>query len=220
MNKRIWAILLFLGCYIGSAVAMQQDDSVQHVHKLEIGKRKREVFSVHNRDSVLVLNIDTLIMKNKASLSFYGNKKVTLNVKHAEIPDIAYIMGTDSKNNGSDMQIDIRFEQLGALYVLAGGQDANNGTRTFPNGDGGNVVLRYNKSGITPQQEDKDKPNYLRIDTKAGGYRVNPQSDLYNVYSQIRMGIRSGNGRLGGVPQGQIYSGSPGKDGKSEVIGY
>jgi len=216
-SKLILILLLFLG---GSISLVKAQDSVQHIQKLELTKKKKKTFTVNKRDSTLVLTIDTLIMKDKASLVFFGKKKVRLKVKYAELPKQAYIIGTDSKNNGTDMEIDIRFKQLGALYVLAGGQDANNGTRTFPNGNGGNVVLHYDKSGITPQQEDKNKPGYLKIDTKAGGYRVNPQSDLRNIYSQIGMGIRSGNGRMGGVPQGQIYSGSPGRDGKSEVEGY
>jgi len=219
MNRKIWIIALLLCGYMGSALGTEQD-SVQYIQKVEIGKKKRKTFQVNNRDSVLVLTIDTLIMKDKASLSFYGNKKVTLKVNYAEIPDQAYIIGTDSKNNGSNMDIQMHLEKLGKLYVMAGGLDANNGTRTYPNGNGGKVTFRYDRNGVLPQQEDKDKPGYLHIHTKAGGYRVNPQSDLYNVYSQIRMGVRAGNGRLGGVPQGQIYSGSPGKDGKSEVVAY
>jgi len=217
-GKVILTFVLLLGWGINGFAAQQ--DSVQHIQKLEIGKKKKKTFSTKQRDSTLVLTIDTLIMKDRATLEFFGKKKVKLQVGYAEIPKQAYIVGSDSKNNGTDMNIDIRFEQLGSLYVLTGGRDANNGTRTYPNGNGGNVNFRYDQSGISPQQENKDAVAYLRIDTKAGGYRVNPQSDLYNIYSQIGMGIRTGAGRLGGVPQGQIYSGSPGKDGKSKVEGY
>lgn len=198
----------------------ESQDSVQYIQKLEVGKKKKKIFTTKNRDSTLVLTIDTLIMHDRASLEFFGKKKVKLQVNYAEIPKQAYIIGTDSKNNGSNMDIQIRFEQLGALYVLAGGRDANNGTRTYPNGNGGNVTLRYDKTGIVPQQDNKEASAYLRIDTRAGGYRVNPQSDLYNIYTQIGMGIRAGGGRLGGVPQGQIYSGSPGKDGKMTIEGF
>ncbi|WP_240768502.1 hypothetical protein [Olivibacter sp. XZL3] len=195
-------------------------DSVQHIKKLEIRQKKKKNFNTRYRDSTLVLTIDTLIMHDKASLEFFGKKKVKLKVHYAEIAKEAYMIGTDSKNNGSNMDIEIHFAKLGALYVLAGGRDANNGTRTYPNGNGGNVSFRYDQAGIIPQQENKDQPAYLRIDTKAGGYRVNPQSDLYNIYSQIGMGIRSGGGRLGAVPQGQVYSGSPGRDGKATVEGF
>lgn len=211
-NNMIFVLLLFLLGSTGGFAHPQ--DSVQHIEKLEIGQKKKKSFTTKHQDSTLVLTIDTLIMKDKASLEFFGKKKVRLKVNYAEIPKQAYIIGTDSKNNGSDMDIQIHFEELGALYVLVGGRDANNGTRTYPNGNGGNVTFRYDKRGIRPQQADKEQEAYLRIDTRAGGYRVNPQSDLYNIYTQIGMGIRSGGGRLGGVPQGQIYSGSPGKDGK------
>ncbi|QNL50024.1 hypothetical protein H8S90_25635 [Olivibacter sp. SDN3] len=207
-------------CFSISSAYAQEGDSVQYIQKLEIDKRKKKTFAVKQRDSTMLLTIDTLIMKDRATLEFFGKKKVQLTVKHAEIPEEAYIVGTDSKNNGSDMDIDIRFERLGKLYILAGGRDANNGSRTHPNGNGGNVKVRYDQSGIIPQQENKHKTGYLKIDTRAGGYRVNPQTDLYNIYTQIGMGIRSGAGRLGGVPQGQIYSGSPGRDGKSEIVGY
>ncbi|MFC6103012.1 hypothetical protein [Olivibacter domesticus] len=219
MKVRMIVVMLLLMGYGLQSFCVEQD-SVQYIQKLEISKKKKKTFSVRQQDSTLVLKIDTLILNDKATLEFFGKKKVDLQVKYAEIPKQAYIVGTDSKNNGSEINITIHFGKLGSLYVLAGGRDANNGSRTFPNGNGGNVTLHYDKRGIVPQQEKKDQPGYLRIDTKAGGYRVNPQSDLYNIYSQIGMGIRSGGGRLGGVPQGQIYSGSPGKDGKSEVVGY
>lgn len=217
-HKMIFLFVLFIGWGMNSTAVQQ--DSVQHIQKLEIAKKKKKTFTTRQQDSTLVLTIDTLVMKDRATLEFFGKKKVKLQVKYAEIPKQAYIIGSDSKNNGTHMDIDIRFEQLGSLYVLAGGRDANNGTRTYPNGNGGNVHFRYNQAGIHPQQENKDGGAFLRIDTRAGGYRVNPQTDLYNIYSQIGMGIRSGGGRLGAVPQGQIYSGSPGKDGKSEVEGY
>jgi len=204
--------------FVWAAIStVQAQDSVQYIPKLELGKKKKKTFTVNKRDSSLVLQIDTLIMKDKASLVFYGKKRVRLEVKHAIIPKQAYIIGTDSKNNGSDMDINIRFDELGALYVLAGGQDANNGTRTYPNGNGGDVTIHYDRSGITPQQTDKDQSAYLRVDTRAGGYHVNAQTELRNIYAQIGAGIRMGNGRMGGIPQGQVYSGSPGTDGKSTV---
>ncbi|WP_257667091.1 hypothetical protein [Parapedobacter tibetensis] len=199
---------------ISSSVALAQEESIKHISKLEIGRKDKEVFG--GRDSSLVLHIDTLIMKDRAQLIFFAKKDVKLTVKHAEIDKRAYIFGTDGKNNGSDFDIDIRFDKLGALYVLAGGHDAsNNGSRTHPNGDGGNVNFTYASDGIMPQTEDRKSPNYLQIDTRAGGYRVNPQSDLNNIYSLIN--TRSAGRPLGNLSQGTVYSGSPGKDGKSTV---
>jgi len=187
------------------------DSGIQHISKLEIKKKKRH--HIPGRDSSITLHIDTLIMHDQAHLEFYGRKDVTLQVKHAVIPKRAYISGTDGKNNASDMDITIRFDELGSLFVLAGGRDANNGSRTFPNGDGGKVELKYLADGVHPQTEDKKADHYLRIDTAAGGKSVNARSDLYNIYSRIGGGGRP----LGQLPQGQVYSGVAGIDGKSEI---
>lgn len=218
MKKLSLTIFSALLLVLSEASAFAADtDSTMHISRLEIKKGDKKTFSTRNRDSSLVLNIDTLIMGHKASLSFFGKKELILRVKHATIQKEAYIVGTDGKNNGTDMDIEMRFDELGKLYVLAGGRDANNGTRTYPNGNGGNVTFRYDEAGISPQSDNKKKKNYLRIDTRAGGYRVTPQTELYNIYSQIAMGVRVGNGRIGAVPQGQIYSGSPGIDGKTKL---
>lgn len=187
-------------------------DSIQHISKLEISKKKNKVFS--SRDSSITLIIDTLIMQDRSRLVFYGKKNVNLQVKHAQIGKNAFIYGTDGKNNGSDMDITIRFESLENLQVSSAGMDAHNGTRTFPNGNGGNITLKYLNDGIAPQQENKKVKGFLAIDTEGGGRSVNAQSDIRNILSQIGRGSRP----LGALPQGQVYSGSMGTDGKKEVI--
>lgn len=197
---------------IFSANAMQSD-TLKHIARLEIGKKKKEIFSA-GRDSSLTLVIDTLMMADRAQLQFFGKKKVKLKIGYAEIGNQVYISGNDGKNNGSDLDIDIHFGQLGSLYILAGGLDANNGTRTFPNGNGGDVRVQYAPEGVKPQSTDKKAEAYLLVDTRAGGYGVNPRTDLANIYSRIYMG---GGRPLGQLPQGQVYSGSPGVDGKSTV---
>src|SRR5690606_31450159 len=206
-------ILVVLLACSGSALGQQTD--TLHIEKLHLGKKKKEVYS-GGRDSSMVIRIDTLVMEDRSQLVFYGKKDVTLDVGHAEIENRAYLFGTDGKNNGTDFDIQIRFEKLGALYVLAGGQDAkNNGSRTFPNGDGGDVTLTYDSGGIVPQTEDKKSPHYLRVDTQSGGYLVNPQSELSKIYRLINMCVL---GRpLGNLSQGQVYSGTPGRDGKSVI---
>jgi len=203
------AIITGLAIMVASAV-FAQDTNTIHIPKLEIERNKKQVFA--GKDSSLMVYIDTLVMKDKSQLVFFGKKDVQLHVRHASIEKRGYIYGTDGKNNGTDFTIDMRFENLGSLYVLAGGQDANNnGSRTYPNGDGGDVVFSYDGNGIVPQAEDKKSNHYLHIDTRAGGYRVNPQSDLRNIYSMINRGAA---GRpLGNLSQGMVYSGSPGKDG-------
>jgi len=183
------------------------------ISKLVLDKKEKKVFSDRNKDSSTVLYIDTLIMKDRSSLQFYGKKEVKIVVQHAEIDNRVFISGMAGKNNASNFDIDINFQKLGSLYIVARGEDAMNGTRTDPNGDAGNINLVYNQNGITPQSKDKKGKNYLHTDITPGGLRVNPSSDLRNIYDQIS---RSSPG-LRGVPQGQIYSGSPGKDGKVTI---
>src|SRR5690606_38946628 len=201
-------------CLIGLfsiGIASAQSDSVQHIPRLEIKKKKNYI--INKGDSSITVIIDTLIMHDRARLEFFGKTDVRLEVRHAVISKDAYIAATDGKNNASNIDITMKFEKLGGLYVLAGGRDAQNGSRTFPNGNGGNVVFNYVAGGIVPQTDDRKADHYLRIDTRAGGYAVNARSDLYNIYSRIGGGMRP----LGQLPQGQVYSGSPGRDGKSEI---
>lgn len=207
------AFLLVIAGLLGD-IAMANQDSVKHIVKLEINEKKRELFS--GGDSILNLHIDTLVMHDRAQLVFLDKKKVSVTINHAIMERRAYIFGTDGKNNGTDFDLNIRFEKLGALYILAGGRDAyNSGARTHPNGDGGTINLVYDKTGISPQTKDSKAPHYLRIDTRAGGYNVNPQNDLRNIYGLINSGPI---GRpLGRLSQGVVYSGSPGTDGKSTI---
>lgn len=142
----------------GSVAAPAQEADTVFISKLELLRSKKKVFD--SRDSVLVLKIDTLIMEDRAALQFYGKKHVTMVIKHAEIGDRVNFTGRGGQNNASDMDIHIRFNQLGSLYIMADGQDANNGMRTHPNGDGGNVRLYFDPNGIRPQQE-QSKENII-----------------------------------------------------------
>src|SRR5690606_32738232 len=60
-------------------------EHAEHIHlrSLIIPKRKKHSFS--SRDSVLVLRIDTLIMKDRSGLRFYGKKQIRLEIGYAEI---------------------------------------------------------------------------------------------------------------------------------------
>jgi len=135
--------------------------NTQHFDKLVLKKKEKKMFS--DRDSSSVVYIDTLIMKDKSSLQFFGKKDVKLVVKHAEIDNQAMIMGQGGQNNGSNFDIAVNFQKLGSLYIIARGQDAMNGTKTFPNGDAGNVTLTYDSAGIVPQSTDR-KAKKLRVD--------------------------------------------------------
>lgn len=196
-----------------TALGQVQAQDTIHISTLEIEKRDTEVFS--RGDSSMILVIDTLVMGDRSDIRFVGKKDVKLVINHAIIGNRVSIFGNDGKNNGTDFDINIRFDQLGSLFVLAGGIDANNGFRTYPNGNGGNVTLHYDESGIIPQTDTRRDTHYLAIDTRAGGYRNNPQSEIRNIYGRINSSVI---GRpLSGLPQGQIYSGSPGRDGEVVV---
>ncbi len=203
-------VFLFLGSSFLSIAHAQQE----HIARLELGKKKKKTFN--SRDSSAVIYIDTLIMKDKSSLQFYGKKDIKLVVKHAEIGKGAFISGIGGQNNASEFDIDINLNKLGSLYVIARGQDAMNGTKTDPNGDGGNVSFKYDPNGITPQTADKKQANYVYIDVSAGGRAINPISDLNQIYSRIAMSAPG----LRGMPQGQVYSGSPGKEGKVTISSF
>ncbi|MVZ60953.1 hypothetical protein [Sphingobacterium humi] len=208
MKYIIFSLSLFFAAY--SAQAQQ----VEHIQKLEIAKKKRK--SIGGRDSTVVIRIDTLIMKDQAKLEFFGKKDVKLEIGHAIIGNKAVISGTDGKNNATNFDIKANIQSLGSLYVIARGWDAMNGTKTFPNGDGGEVKFAYASSGIVPQTDNKKGKNYLMVDVQEGGLRGNPTSDLRNIYSQIQTSAPG----LRGIPQGQVYSGSPGKKGKVEIKAY
>lgn len=202
--------VLSLMVWIG-LVSAQTNEKETHITKLVLEKKQKEVFS--GRDSSSIIHIDTLIMKDRSSLQFFGKKDVKLHIKYAEIGKRVFISGVAGKNNASNFDIDINFQKLGSLYIIAKGQDATNGFRTHPNGDAGNINLTYDSNGIIPQTTDKKAKKYLHTDVTPGGLRVVAASDLRNIYDQIRTSAPG----LRGVPQGQIYSGSPGREGKVTI---
>lgn len=208
-------LLFFTGTILFGSLNFVQaqqksEGEIIHVNKLTLEKKKKQVYQ--SRDSVLTLYIDTLIMKDKSTLQFFGKKDVKLIVKHADIANDVAFVGQGMKNNGTNFDIAIDFDKLGSLYVIARGQNANNGSKTFPNGDAGNVTMVYESNGFTPQTTDKKGKHYIKIDNTEGGLNITPTSEINNIYSRIALSSPG----LRGLPQGQIYSGSPGK--KGEVI--
>lgn len=204
---------IILGVFVAvlGVLNAQAQVNEHHFDKLVLNKKEKKVFS--ERDSSAVVYIDTLIMKDKSSLQFFGKKDVKLIVKHAEIGNKALISGQAGQNNASDFDITINFQKLGSLFVVARGIDAFNGTRTFPNGNAGNVNITYNREGISPQTTNKKGKYYLFVDVTPGGLRVTPTSEVANIYSRIATSAPG----LRGLPQGQIYSGSPGLEGKVKI---
>jgi len=188
-----------------------QGQQVEHIPRLELNRKDKKVFN--KGDSSMVLRIDTLIMKDRSKLEFFAKKDVKLDIGYAEIGKNVVITGQDSKNNATNFDMDINFQKLESLFIIARGIDAFNGTKTHPNGDGGEVNLYYNPNGITPQSNDKKGDNYIFVDVQPGGMRVNPTSEINQIYGRISMSSPG----LRGLPQGQIYSGSQGKEGKVTI---
>lgn len=209
MKKLSFIILFSFIMTCGLASAQEQEVRLGTLH---LSQKETKKFRTP-RDSSIRLVIDTLIMEDKSSLRFFGKKEVNIEVQHAFIGENTYISGVGSQNNASHFKMDIGFEKLGSLSILAKGIDAINGTKTFPNGDGGNVTLTYNPSMIVPQTQDKKGQHYLHVDTSPGGLHVTPSSEIGLLYSRIAQ-APSG---LRGLPQGQVYSGSAGKEGKVEI---
>jgi len=203
----LMGLMLF---FVLSAANVFAQDNLKEVHLTKLTLKKKEKKQFSDRDSAIVLYVDTLIMKDHSSLLFFGKKEVKIIAKYAEIGSNVVFSGQGAQNNASNFDLDMNFGKLGSLFVIARGQNAINGTRTYPNGDGGNVTLAYSSQGLTPQQTDKKAVNYLFVDVTPGGLSVNPTTDMNMIYSRIATSSPG----LRGLPQGQIYSGSVGKEGK------
>jgi len=194
------------------SVAQNTTQSIT-INKLAIDSKKS--FNFIQGDSTTSVVIDTLIMKDKSKLFFPNKKNVNLLVRHALIGKDCLIAGNDSKNNGTDLTLAVNFDQLGSLFIIVPGEDAKSSNRNFDNGNGGKVELSYLSTGKTPQTTDKNKPGYVTIENRAGGYSVNPQTDIATIMDQVRRGAP---GRpLGQLPNGRVYSGSVGKDGETTI---
>lgn len=179
------------------------------INKLVVDSRKSYDFI--QGDSTTSVIIDTLIMKDKSRLFFVNKKKVSLVVNYAVIGKDCVLEGNDSKNNGTDLNFNVNFAQLNSLFIDVSGKDARSANRHFDNGNGGKVVLNYLASGKKPQTADKKEPAFVSVKNRAGGYTVNPQSDIAVLMGQMRNG--SGGRPLGQLPNGRVYSGSVGRDG-------
>lgn len=204
-----WVSIAFLGF-------SQEKEGIEFPNTLIIKKGNKFVFDRPDSDSTLYLKLDTLILEDKASLEFYGYKDVTLDIGHSIIGKRALIKGSFKENHAAHISLKTRFDKLESLHILAAGQDANNGFRTHDNGNGGNVEVHYSFAGIEPQTTKKRQKHFLDIQNQGGGKFINPTVEVGRVLSNIH----STNGRIVGLPQGQVYSGSPGKDGKTIIKGF
>ncbi|EOR92705.1 hypothetical protein ADIARSV_4217 [Arcticibacter svalbardensis MN12-7] len=205
-------IMLYLGMLIPLFAISQTEQKVKYIEikKLVIDKRKSYDFS--SRDSSVSIKIDTLIMHANARINFLNKKEASMVVGYAQIDNGAQLNGNDGKNNGTNLNLSINFADLKSLSINVPGLDAKTANRKFDNGNGGKIVVKYLSSGIKPQTENSKQPAFLDIRNSAGGYTTNAQTDLVVVFSQIR----SGNpGRpLSQLPNGRVYSGNTGGEGK------
>jgi hypothetical protein len=190
-----------------------QEQSLIKISKLEIDPRRSYEWT--EGDSTLKILIDTLVMNDRSKLVFVGKKAVDLTVNHAQIGKESLIMGDDSKNNGTNLTLNVNFEKLRSLFVDVSGQDARMRNRHYNNGNGGHVVINYLASGVKPQIGDKRTNGYLSVKNQGGGYTVNPQTDIAVIMDRIRQGNP---GRpLGQFPNGRVYSGGVGREGKTAI---
>lgn len=210
MKRAIFILVCGWFCF-SAQISFGQTSDTLYFSTLSLDRKDKKSFS--GGDSTLIVRVDSLIMKDKSRLIFYGKKNIELIVKYAEFGKDALITGTDGKNNGTDMVIYAGIGKIKSLFVDAGGRDAFNGTKTHPNGDGGNVEFYYLDSGAVPQTHSSDEAHFLGINVQGGGHRVNAQSEVNNILDRIGTGTRP----LGRLPQGQVYSGSPGSDGEKTV---
>ncbi|MFZ4262996.1 hypothetical protein ACFRAE_13190 [Sphingobacterium sp. HJSM2_6] len=204
-------ILISIGLLLSSFMGMAQ---TEHIQRLELGKKQKKLFN--RGDSSMTIIIDTLIMADRSKLEFFGKKDVKLEIGYAEIGNNVVIFGQDSKNNASNLDIKVNIQKLGSLFLIGRGNDAMNGTKTYPNGNGAQIKLAYNTQGIQPQMTNKKGKNFLFVDVEPGGLRSSADNEIRQIYSRISLSSPG----LRGLPQGQIYSGSPGNQGKFELVAY
>lgn len=213
MMKRIIFCATVLLTAASVSLARVKEEPLK-IRKLVLEKRQSHSFQ--GRDSTVTIVIDTLIMNDRSSLRFFNKKDVNLVIRYAVIGKDCVIGGDDGKNNGTNIILSANFVQLKKLSIDVSGLDAKMSNRNFDNGNGGKVVLNYLTGGVKPQLSDSRSEGYIEISNHAGGYRTNAQSDLYTVYSRLQSGVP---GRpLSQLPNGRVYSGGIGRDGKSDVI--
>lgn len=210
--KRLLVFALALFC-LPAFAQKPGDRNVQKIEKLVLKKRQKYTFQ--GRDSMATIVIDTLIMADRSSLLFPGKKELKLVLNYASIGEECLLSGNDGKNNGTSLTLSANFAKLKHLVIDVPGLDAKMSNRKYDNGDGGKVTLNYLAGGIKPQLSDPNKEGYIEINTRAGGYLTNAQTDLYAVYSRLNSGVP---GRpLSQLPNGRVFSGGLGRDGKASV---
>ena len=200
-----YVIILFLLCVVGQIAQAQQ------ISKLLIDSRK--VYRFNSKDSSGTMTIDTLIMKKRSGIQISNKKTFNLTVKHAFIEEECSISGDDNKNNGTNLTLVANFKELKSLTINTSGLDAKISNQRFPNGNGGDVSISYLSTGVIPQTNSKNKPGYLNIVNRGGG-NITTAQDLIPIMGRINT---SSSRPLANLPNGQVFSGATGKEGKTTI---
>lgn len=210
--KRLIVFSAFLFC----APALAQISAEKNVQKIDkLSLKKRQKYTFQGRDSLATIVIDTLVMGDRASIAFPGKKALNLIIKYASIGQGCVFIGDDGKNNGTNLTLSANFARLKSLAIEVPGLDAKMSNRKYDNGDGGKVEINYLAGGVKPQMADPAKEGYIEVNTRAGGYLTNAQTDLYAVYSRLNSGVP---GRpLSQLPNGRVFSGGLGRAGKADL---
>lgn len=212
MMKRLVLLMGLLTPFLVSSQTKQKPKVIE-IKKLVIDKR--DSYELSSKDSSVSIFIDTLVMRPDSKIKFFNKKDVTMVVRHAIIDKGAWMGGSDGKNNGTNLKLDINFFSLKDLSINVSGQDAKSANRKFDNGNGGDVVINYLSSGVSPQIQTAKQSAYIEVNNRGGGYRTNPQYDLAVIFGQIRSG--SPGRPLGQLANGRVYSGGYGSDGKTSI---
>ncbi len=179
--------------------------------------KNKERHNLKLADSSAVLNLDTLMLGKKSSLYINDKKSLTINAKNIFFGDKSAIVSHDGKNNGTNLIINGRFIDLGKAVIDVSGLDYRFGSAKFPNGNGGNVIIKYDEQGLMPTSSDTKSNNFLEILNRGASSNINPQVEISNIWYRIAIG--SGIGRSPtGLPNGKIYDASVGKDGDIQII--
>lgn len=186
-----------------------------YIAKMEVKAAKKFVFNAKRTNaSNLVVMIDTLIMCDHSALKFYDKSTLELLVNHAEIGKGVQILGRGLKNNGANMDISMKFVKLGSLTVFANGLPKLN-EMVGQDGRGGNVTLRYDRKGITPQNYDQFAENYIDIQTNGGRYTADGK---INEYYRVKELSKKGADKPFGLKELLDKMSGVGKPGKAEIV--
>lgn len=182
------------------------------IGKLEL--KKNQVYMIRQGDSAFHLSIDTLIMHRGSRIIAAGKKDLVLTVAFASIDSRCSIAGDDGHNNGTNIDLRINFQDLGNLVINTQGKNFRQGNRNQAIGRGGNVTVHYLHAGLTPQTTSPGHDRYLKVMAEGGKGSADPNSDLYVINSAIRSGSGIAGRPLSNLPQGTVFQGSDGTDGK------